>query len=80
MPSPWLRLIPARKIYGASTDRLGLIGENIWQKPGERAMVESELNRMCINPMQDKVNNICGMAAEAKEEFDVAREQMEMDF
>ena len=45
----------------------------LWQKPGERAMVESELNRMCINPMQDKVNNIRGMAVEAKEEFDAAR-------
>lgn len=44
-----------------------------WQKPGDRAIVESELNRMCINPMQDKVNNILGMAVEAKEEFDAAR-------
>ena len=40
----------------------------LWQKPGERATVESELNRMCINPMQDKVSSILGMAAEAKEE------------
>ena len=48
----------------------------LWQKPGERAMVESELNRMCINPMQDKVNNIRGMAVEAKEEFDAAKEQV----
>ena len=48
----------------------------LWQKPGERPVVESELNRMCINPMQDKVNNIRGMAVEAKEEFDAAREQM----
>lgn len=48
----------------------------LWQKPAERTVVEAELNRMCINPMQDKVNNIRGMAAEAKEEFDVAREQM----
>ena len=38
--------------------------------------MESELNRMCINPMQDKVNNIRGMAAEAKEEFDAAKEQV----
>ena len=45
----------------------------LWQKPGERAVVESELNRMCINPMQDKVNNVRGMAVEAKEEFDTAR-------
>lgn len=48
----------------------------LWQKPAERSVVEAELNRMCINPMQDKVNNIRGMAAEAKEEFDAAREQM----
>ena len=48
----------------------------LWQKPAERSVVESELNRMCINPMQDKVNNIRGMAAEAKEEFDTAKEQV----
>lgn len=45
----------------------------LWQKPGEQSMVESELRRMCINPMQDKVNNIRGMAVEAQEEFDTAR-------
>ncbi len=45
----------------------------LWQKPGERAVVESTLNRMCVNPMQDKVNSILGMAAEAQEEFDAAR-------
>ena len=48
----------------------------LWQRPGERAVVESALNRMCINPMQDKVNNIRGMAVEAKEEFDTAKEQV----
>jgi len=45
----------------------------LWQKPGDRAVVESELNRMCVNPMQDKVNSIRGMAVEAQEEFDAAR-------
>ena len=45
----------------------------LWQKPGEQSIVESELRRMCINPMQDKVNNIRGMAAEARDEFDAAR-------
>lgn len=45
----------------------------LWQKPGEQSVVESELRRMCINPMQDKVNNIRGMAAEARDEFDAAR-------
>ena len=45
----------------------------LWQKPGDRAVVESELNRMCVNPMQDKVNSILGMAVEAQEEFETAR-------
>jgi len=45
----------------------------LWQKPGEQPIVESELRRMCVNPMQDKVNNIRGMAVEAQEEFDTAR-------
>ena len=44
----------------------------LWQKPGERPVVESELNRMCINPMQDKVNSIRGMAVEVREEFTTA--------
>ena len=48
----------------------------LWQKLAERPVVESQLNRMCINPMRDKVNSILGMAAEAKEEFDAAKEQM----
>jgi len=44
----------------------------LWQKPGERSIVESELNRMCINPMQEKVNSLRAMAVEAKEDFDTA--------
>jgi len=34
----------------------------LWQKPGDRPVVESTLNRMCVNPMQDKVNNVRAMA------------------
>jgi MoxR-like ATPase len=45
----------------------------LWQQPGDRAMVESVLNRLCVNPLQDKANNIYGMALEAQEEFDAAR-------
>jgi len=45
----------------------------LWQKPGDRAVVEATLNRMCVNPMQDKVNSIQAMAAEAQEDFDSAR-------
>lgn len=44
----------------------------LWEKPTDRTKVTSTLERMCINPLQDKVNNICAMAAEAKDDFDVA--------
>ena len=42
----------------------------LWQKPGDRAAVESTLNRLCVNPLQDKANNIRALAAEAQEAFD----------
>lgn len=45
----------------------------LWQKPGDRTVVESVLNRLCVNPLQDKVNNILAMAQEAFEEFETAR-------
>ncbi len=45
----------------------------LWQKPGDRAVVEATLNRMCVDPMRDKVNGILAMAAEALEDFDAAR-------
>ncbi len=48
----------------------------LWRMPEERATVATELERMCIDPMGDKVDSIRGMAAEAKEEFDAARDQM----
>lgn len=32
------------------------------------------MNRMCVNPMQDKVNNLRAMAMEAQEGFDAARQ------
>lgn len=46
----------------------------LWQKPGDRPVVESTLNRMCVNPMQDKVNSIRAMSLEALDDFDNARE------
>lgn len=46
----------------------------LWQKPGDRSLVESTLNRMCVNPMQDKVNSLRAMAAEAQDDFDAARQ------
>ncbi len=41
----------------------------LWDKPTDRAAVAGTLERMCINPMQDKVNSIRGMAMEVQEEF-----------
>ncbi len=46
----------------------------LWQKPGDRATVGAVLNRLCINPMQDKVNDIRAMAAEVLEEFQAAKD------
>ena len=44
----------------------------LWQKPGDRAAVEATLNRMCVNPMQDKVNSLRGMALDVQTEFEAA--------
>ncbi len=55
-----------------STDLLAL-KNYLWYMPGDRATVESTLQRMCVNPMQDKVNDIRAMALEAKDEYETAR-------
>ena len=44
----------------------------LWQKPSDRAVVETALNRMCVNHMQDKVNNIRAMALDVQTEFEAA--------
>ena len=54
-----------------SSDLLAL-KNYLWYQPADRAYVEATLQRMCVNPMQDKVNDILAMAAEAKEGFDAA--------
>lgn len=41
----------------------------LWDKPADRVSVAAALERMCINPMQDKVDNIRGMALEVQTEF-----------
>ena len=41
----------------------------LWKLPAEREKVETILNRLCINPMQDKVNNVRSMALESEETF-----------
>ena len=52
-----------------SSDLLAL-KNYLWQKPGEQAVVEATLNRMCVNPMQDKVNSIRGMAMDVQGDFE----------
>jgi len=46
----------------------------LWQKPGDRAIVDVTLNRLCINPLQDKANDVRAMAAEVMEEFRDAKD------
>ena len=45
-----------------------------WEKPGDQATVESVLNRLCVNPMQDKVSDVRAMAAEVEDEFNAGRD------
>ena len=55
-----------------STDLLAL-KNYLWHLPADRAMVESTLQRMCVNPMLDKVNDVRSMAMEARDKYDAAR-------
>ena len=55
-----------------STDLLAL-KNYLWHLPADRAVVESTLQRMCVNPMLDKVNDVRSMAMEARDEYDTAR-------
>ena len=54
-----------------SSDLLAL-KNYLWHQPADQAYVDATLQRMCINPLQDKVNDILAMAAEAKEGFETA--------
>lgn len=49
----------------------------LWQQPSDRPIVQAVLERLCINPLQDKVNNVRAMAVEAQEEFDNIRSKAE---
>ena len=55
-----------------STDLLAL-KNYLWYLPSDQTLVESTLQRMCVNPMQDKVNDIRSMAVEARDEYEAAR-------
>ncbi len=45
----------------------------LWQKPADRTVVDAVLNRLCVNPMQAKVEELAKMALDAKEDFHAAR-------
>ena len=51
-----------------STDLLAL-KNYLWRLPTDREKVENVLNRLCINPMQEKVNGIREMALDSQAEF-----------
>ena len=45
----------------------------LWQKPADRTIVDAVLNRLCVNPMQAKVDELAKMALDAEEDFRAAR-------
>ena len=54
-----------------SSDLLAL-KNYLWQKPSEIALVETTLTRMCLNPLQDKANDIRAAAKEVQDELEAA--------
>ena len=51
-----------------STDLL-VLKNYLWRLPTDREKVENVLNRLCINPMQERVNGIREMALDSQAEF-----------
>ena len=41
----------------------------LWRLPADREKVESVLNRLCVNPMQEKTDNLRAMALESQSDF-----------
>lgn len=52
-----------------SSDLLAL-KDYLWRLPADREKVESVLNRLCINPMQEKVNDVREMALDSQAGFE----------
>ena len=46
----------------------------LWDKPSDRAVVEATLKRMCVNPMQDKVNDLRAAAKDVTDGLTAAVE------
>lgn len=51
-----------------STDLLAL-KNYLWRLPTDREKVENVLNRLCVNPMQEKTDNLRAMALESQSDF-----------
>ena len=54
-----------------STDLL-VLRNYFWQQPSDREFVTGTLERLCVNPMQEKVSDLLAMAQDAKDDFDSA--------
>ena len=54
-----------------STDLLAL-KNYLWYKPADIPQVEATLTRMCVNPMQDKVNDLRAMAQSVVDELNAS--------
>lgn len=54
-----------------SSDLLAL-KDYLWRLPADREKVDSVLKRLCINPMQEKVNSVREMALDSQTEFQEA--------
>ena len=44
----------------------------LWNKPSDIPLVETALTRMCLNPLQDKINDIRAMATDIRDELEAA--------
>ena len=53
-------------------DILCELKDYLWRLPADREKVESVLNRFCINPMQEKVNDVREMALDSQAGFEEA--------
>ena len=57
------------------SDDLLALKNYLWEKPSDIPLVEALLNRMCINPLQDKVNDIRAAAQEVADELKATVDQ-----
>lgn len=56
-----------------STDLL-VLKNYLWYKPSDIPMIEATLTRMCVNPIQDKVNDIRAAAKDIVDELNASKD------